>query len=171
MAPFWAKTRGLQAVWPIQRVVRGVEREAGVVHSRQIDWECSQRAGMATGPPEGEPGLDGEDALAELEKTYSVQMNGIEGGKLAVPVTTALLGVDLQKVIDSQVRGRGGAVGDLVPSLDFCLLSVSSMALSGFLSPSVSSLLPSVCACVRACVRTCVCVCVCVYAPSSVSVP
>eukprot|EP01043_Picozoa_sp_COSAG02_P078139 COSAG02_NODE_17446_length_1002_cov_3.031008_2_plen_26_part_01 len=26
---------------------------------------------MATGPPEGEPGLDGEDALAELEKTYS----------------------------------------------------------------------------------------------------
>ena len=82
---------------------------------------------MAT-TPEGIPSaeMDGVEALADLEKTFSVEMNGIEGGRVPVPVTTSLLGVDLQMVINSQVWVL---VSSLDRLLSACLYSSPSVCL------------------------------------------
>ena len=61
-------------------------------------------------PSEGTPVENELSAvvLDKLEEQVQVEMNSIEGGRVAVPVTTEVLGVDLKMVTEAQVRSSVG---------------------------------------------------------------
>jgi hypothetical protein len=80
-----------------------------------VFWLCSRArergrsrvGGMATTVPESQPpGADDslESELETLGQNFYVEMNGIvRGSRVQVPVTTELIGVNLQLVLDAQV--------------------------------------------------------------------
>ena len=87
---------------------------------------------MAVSPTEVDPELAAlQDRLGQSEESYSVQMEGLGGGKTLVPVTTDDLTIDLQVVLDAQVFKDWVTAVDQDPLLFIERVQVQSVDMFG----------------------------------------
>eukprot|EP01046_Picozoa_sp_COSAG06_P013615 COSAG06_NODE_828_length_12054_cov_67.028440_3_plen_450_part_00 len=83
-------------------------------------------------PPEGQPPPpDAETVIETMEKEFFVEMNAIKGGRTQVPVTTDLMDVDLQKVLDAPVFNDWVEQVDKDPILFIASVDVQSVDMFG----------------------------------------
>jgi ADP-sugar diphosphatase len=81
-------------------------------------------------PPEGQP-PSAETVIETMEKEFFVEMNAIKGGRTQVPVTTDLIDVDLQKVLDAPVFKDWVEQVDKDPILFIASVDVQSVDMFG----------------------------------------